>query len=147
MTEPELDRALRACSKLEPSSEWLAATRALLEKEKTLRGPTGTLQISSVSGDPDKWVDTVRTQFERHMPELQLCYDRTLQKVPNARGLVRFVVTYTESGPSVDLAPKPGEQTAAFARCALIQMFAWRFEYVGGARPEAAIIVELEGQK
>ncbi len=34
MTEPELDWALRACSKLEPSSEWLAATRALLEKEK-----------------------------------------------------------------------------------------------------------------
>ncbi len=133
-----------------PRSQYAAAARRhlqLLERERVPKSPSGALLIASASGDPDRWVESVRSKFERHLPELQLCYDRTLQKVPHSRGLVRFVVTFTENGITADVMPKPGPLTQAFAQCALITMWGWRFEYVGGARPEAAVIIELQGKR
>lgn len=133
-----------------PKSRYAASGRRhlqQLEKERLLRGPTGAVSIAGASGDPDKWVEQVRGQFEHHMPELQLCYDRVLQKTPNARGLVRFVISYSEAGFGIDIQPRPGPLTEGFARCALITIYSWRFEYVGGTHPEAAIVIELGGKR
>ncbi len=131
-----------------PRSPYAPAARRhlrLLEREKLVKSPTGRVSISSADGDPDRWVAFVRQQFERHMPELQLCYDRVLLKVPLSRGLVRFVVTFTDR-PNVDVSPRPGPMTEPFAICVSRQMGAWRWDYQGGSNPEATIVIELGGK-
>lgn len=149
----DLQRALDDYKKflqLVPKSPFAArAAWHVQQLQKERRDPiiTGRLSYATIEGEPDRWVTTVRQQFERHRRDLEACYDRTLRTASATTGWVRMVFTYTDQGADFDFQPRPGVLTESFARCAMFSIFGWRFEFTGTGHPQATVVIELGGRK